>query len=368
MAKAKKLPSGNWRVQASVVVNGQNYRRSFTADTAKRAEHAADEWRTHLKMIGEDNTKMTVKEAMEDYCTINQNRLSPTTHAGYKKIIRVGMPDLIDKPLYKLTCPMIQASISESQKTISAKTISNRYSFLRTILSIYYPSFVWSVKFPKIKKKKKRVFSDLYIRKIFRALKGSEIELEAYLGMLSMRASEIGGLKKTDIDLKSKCLEVRHTKLQDYENNYLIVDSTKTELSERTIYLPDYVCYLVKQRIKSADGEFISTINPSNYCKRLQRLLEKNNIEKITFHQLRHLYSSISSKLGIDAEIRKANGGWSSETIMDGNYRHPMSEAQEDANKKMNNYVEGLSEYKIHTKFHTDNRKRLKLVRFNNVV
>lgn len=367
MAKAKKLPSGNWRVQASVVVNGQNYRRSFTADTAKRAERAADEWRTHLKMIGEDNTKMTVKEAMEDYCTINQSRLSPTTHAGYKKIIRIGMPDLIDKPLYKLTCPMIQASISEAQKTLTAKTICNRYSFLRTILSIYYPSFVWSVKFPKIKKKKKRVYSDSYIQQIFKALKDNDIELEAYLGILSMRASEIGGLKKTDIDLENKCLEVQHTKLQDYENNYLIVDSTKTELSERTIYLPDYVCYLIEQRIKNTNSEFISTINPSNYCKRLQRVLEKNNIEKTTFQQLRHIYSSISSRLGIDAEIRKANGGWSSEIIMDGNYRHPMSEAQEDANKKINKYVAQLSDYKIHTKMHTKNRKRLKLVHFNDV-
>ena len=38
MAKATKLPSGNWRVRASVKVNGETFKRSFTDVTAKKAE------------------------------------------------------------------------------------------------------------------------------------------------------------------------------------------------------------------------------------------------------------------------------------------------------------------------------------------
>ena len=43
--KAKKLPSGSWRCQASV--NGE--RRSFTAPTKKEAEFLALEWQNGIK-------------------------------------------------------------------------------------------------------------------------------------------------------------------------------------------------------------------------------------------------------------------------------------------------------------------------------
>ena len=36
MATAKKLPSGNWRVQASVTVDGKTIKKSFTNSDKKK--------------------------------------------------------------------------------------------------------------------------------------------------------------------------------------------------------------------------------------------------------------------------------------------------------------------------------------------
>lgn len=366
MAKAKKLPSGNWRVQATVMLNGQKLKRSFTAPTARQAENEAYQWQEHCRMIGQDSTRMTVKEAMEHYIEVNEKRLSPSTVAGYIRIIKNELPGLMTKPLYALDCPTIQTSIYKAQETLSPKTIKNKYGFLRTVLTYYYPAFIWAVKFPKKQKKKKQTYSNSYIKEIFLTIKDSDIEVEAYLGMLSLRASEIGGLKWSDIDFKNKSLEICRTKLKNKSDEYIIVDSTKTEDSARTVYLPDYVCEILKHRKSKSESEFVSQTRPEYYWKKLNRLLSKNGIQGLAFHELRHIYSSVSSQLGIDTQIRMLNGGWSNEHIMNGTYRHPMTEAQIEANTKMNTYVNSIAE--VTTKVTTQNRKRLKLVRFNNIV
>ncbi len=362
MAKAKQLPSGTWRVQAKAKVNGETITRSFSAPTAKEAEREAEKWQKHCKMIGSDYTRMTVKEAMLNYIDINKHRLSPSTELEYNRIANNDMLDIIEKPLYTLTCPMIQQSIAKASVKLSPKTVKNRYSFLKTVLAVYYPDFIWAVNFPKPKKPIKKSFSHTYIKTIFKALSGTDFEIECFLGMLSMRASEIAGTRWSDINYSNKTLHVCRTKLRSKTKDFVVVDYTKTEMSDRIIYLPDYVCELLKERQAISKDEYISSVNPNRYWQKLNAILKKNNIEELGFHKLRHIYSSLTSDLGIDAQIRMENGGWSNEYIMNGTYRHTLSEAQKEANRKMNMYVNNMVE--SHTKCHTENRKRLKLVRF----
>ena len=344
MAKASKLPSGNWRCQARATIAGKSVKRSFTASTEKEAVRMAEEWQKRSKQIGADYSLMTVKEAMELYVEINESRLSPSSVSGYNVIIRNGMPLIINTPLCRLTTPTIQRSVSEDLKTLSVKTIKNRYGFLKTILNYFYPDFIWAVKYPQKKKTPKREYSMEYIKQICIAVKGTDFELETYLGMLSLRASEIGGLMWEDINYDKKCLNIVRTKLCNKDKKWVVVDRTKTTDSARVVYVPDYVCELLKKRAQRAVSRYVSQQNPSNYWKCLNRILEKNNVEKIGFHQLRHIYSSVSAALGIDSQIRMLNGGWSSEKIMDGTYLHPISEAQLEANEKMNLFVDSVSQ------------------------
>lgn len=362
MATAKELPSGSWRVQASVTINGQVLRRSFTNISKRKAVKDAEEWQTKIKMIGSDFTRMTVKEAIKFYIETNNQKLSPSTIKEYDRISEKDMQDLINKPLYSLTCPMIQNSMNTSLVTLSPKTVKNRYGLLRRILNVYHPTFIWNIEYPKQKKKIKRTYSNEYIGQILNAIKGNPFELEIYLGILSMRESEIGGAKFEDVNYTEKTLHICRAKLLNKDKEYVIVDFTKTFDSDRIIYLPDYVCHLIEERQKHSKSKFITEVPTHAFWDRLNYILKKNNIESLSFHELRHIYSSVSSSLGIDAQIRMQNGGWSSEKIMDGNYRHAISEAQLEANKKMNDYINKTA--KLHTKFHTKSRKRLKLVRY----
>lgn len=362
MAKAKQLPSGTWRVQAKATINGKSVTRSFSAATAKEAEREAENWQKRCKIIGSDYTQMTVKEAILNYIEVNNHRLSPSTVAGYSSIVRNNMTDIIDKPLYNLTCPIIQQSVSKSLETLEPKSIKNIYGLLETVLHVYYPDFIWAVKLPRVKQKPKPRYSHEYIKSIFSALKGTDFEVECYLGILSMRASEIAGTEWEDIDFTLKTLHVCRAKLKNEDNKFVVVNNTKTEKSDRIIYLPNYVCQILRERKAKSKSKYISTVNPNRYWQKLNAILQKNNIEALGFHKLRHIYSSLTSDLGIDSQIRMENGGWSNEHIMNGTYRHSLSEAQRDANAKMNAYVNKM--VGSHTKSHTHSPKRLKLVRY----
>ncbi|MBQ2176022.1 MAG: site-specific integrase, partial [Alphaproteobacteria bacterium] len=85
--KAKKLPSGNYRVQvvAGYDVSGKRIVKSFTAD---------EEWKV-LKMAAEFVAKRnevlsnddTVRIAMERYVATRKNVIEETTYLSYKQII-----------------------------------------------------------------------------------------------------------------------------------------------------------------------------------------------------------------------------------------------------------------------------------------
>lgn len=371
MAKATKLPSGNYRVQATVMLDGEKIKRSFTAPTARQAENEAELWQTYCRMIGKDSSQMTFKEAAEDYIYRHQENLSINTVREYKRMLNTNLESIANKKLCSINNIAIN-TIKNNLSNRSPKTIKNNLVFIRRIFSVYYPGFVWAVTYPKPQKKKKREYSNDYISQILKAVKGTDFEIETYLGFLSMRRSEIAALKWQDVNLENNTLYISRTMAVDEENNHIVQERTKTTDSERVIYLPSYVAKLLTERKSQSDSEFVSTASINHYRERLQRILKRANVEPCTFHELRHIYSTLTSSLGIDATIRMANGGWSSEKIMDGNYRHTLSDNQLDANNKLNAYINKVNNIpqnneknsEVTTKVTTPNRKRLKLARF----
>ena len=382
MAKATKLPSGSYRVQATVVIDGEKIKRSFTAPTAREAENEAYLWQTHCRMIGKDSSQMTFKEAGEDYLEKNK-RLSASTVREYDRLLRNDFNDILNKKLCAINNVMLGRIKDRMEKTLVAATVKNRMGFAKRIFKVYYPDFLWNVTNPPIEKTKKREYSNDYITQILQAVKGTDFEIETYLGFLSLRRSEIGGLKWKDVNFEKGTIYISRAKVLNKENAQTVQERTKTDDSERIVYLPSYVLKILAERKSQSESEFVSTASINHYRERLQRLLKKANVEPCTFHELRHIYSTLTSSLGIDATIRMANGGWSSEKIMDGNYSHTLTDNQVYANNALNEYVnsvnlpkenaktpkEQLSDYfqkhtTVTTKVTTQNKKRLKLARF----
>lgn len=119
MAKAKKLPSGSWRVQASITVNGKTVRRSFTAVDKKTAEMAAIEWQSEKIKYENSPNGQTLGEAIDKYINSRRNVLSPVSIATYEKIKRNYFVELQDRRLSNITKNMLQSEVNELSGKLS---------------------------------------------------------------------------------------------------------------------------------------------------------------------------------------------------------------------------------------------------------
>ncbi len=81
MAKAKKLPSGNWRclVYIGKDQDGKRKYESVTAPTKKEAEYKAAEIRLHCESHNTRTENLTLSEGIDKYIASKENILSPST-------------------------------------------------------------------------------------------------------------------------------------------------------------------------------------------------------------------------------------------------------------------------------------------------
>ena len=107
--KAKKLPSGNWRVQ--IQVDGERY--SVTKKTRDEAEYAA-------KLIfagieAEKKSKLTVGKAIDRYILSVEKTLSPSTIIGHQNIRNNHLQSIMGANLTELKNEDIQIAIGEEE-------------------------------------------------------------------------------------------------------------------------------------------------------------------------------------------------------------------------------------------------------------
>lgn len=333
MAKAKKLPSGNWRVQiyAGKDSNGKKIMKSFTAETKKEAELMALQFSTNHR---EPASEMTVGKAIDKYIESKSNILSPSTLRSYKTMRKNNLQGLMDIRLRELTRTAIQAEVNSDAERLSPKSVHNAYGLLSSSLSVYAPDLNIKVSLPK-KQKKIRTMPEP--EDIIRIVKGTSIELPCLLAIwLGMRMSEIRGLKKSDV--VNGQLIVRRS-IVTVEGQQIEKESTKTYESTRVNNLPPYIQQLIEQ----VDTEHLTELTRDQIYTRFKRIQKNNGIEPlISFHDLRHLNASVMVKLHVPDKYAMERGGWSTSSTLRNVYQHTFSDEREAVNAKIDDYFENI--------------------------
>lgn len=338
MPKAKKLPSGSWRVQASC--NGE--RRSFTAPTKKEAELLALEFQNGKKTAPTDTR--TVGECIDDYIDSKRNVLSPSTIDGYERCKKNNLLSLCDIPLKKITPLIIQKHINVLSADKSPKTVRNAHGLLASALKVYASEIVLNTTLPAKQKKIKQLPT---VEELLPVIIGSEIELPCLLALwCGLRMSEIRGLKKSDI--KDGVMHV-HSTVVTVDGEHVTKNSTKTYDSTRLIRLPEHLQSLITALPE--EQEKITLLTGQAIYKRFTRLLEHHNIQHMTFHDLRHLNASTMLALGVPDKYAMERGGWSSPNIMKSVYQHTFADARQKFDDVINDYFQkAISHENAHEK------------------
>lgn len=336
MATAKQLPSGSWRVR---VYDGELKKYlSFTSKLPGKAGKNEAEFLAREYQLGRKQKRelgRTVGECIDEYISLKENILSPTTIEGYRKEKRNSLAELCDVPVKELTPMMIQAHINRLALSKSPKTIRNAHGLLVSVLNVYAPELRINTTLPKQQKKIKQL---PHVEDVMRAVVGTDIELPCLLALwCSLRMSEIRGAKKSDIT--GGVLTVRDT-VVTVDGVHIEKHSTKTIESTRQIRLPERIQRLVSAL--PAEQEYLCTLSGQALYKRFSRLLEREGIPHMSFHDLRHMNASVMLALNVPDKYAMERGGWSTNNIMKSVYQHTFSAERKAVDDRIDDYFTGI--------------------------
>lgn len=352
MATAKKLPSGSYRVRVyshteKVKQQDGSYKdvkryESFTADTKKEAEFLAAEFKLKQKRMQKPSLH-TLGEAMDLYISESSGRLSPTTISFYNKIRNNHFSDIINLPLKKLTNDLIQSAVDKeyqrgsqkrtvNKKPLSVKTVSNAYGLLSATVRRYAPELRLDITLATPKKKLKELPA---AADIIAAVRGSDIELPVLLAMwLSFSLSEIRGITKSK-SISNGYVTI-HNVVVDVNNIPYEKEGPKAYERTRRHKIPPYI----QKLIYATESDQLVTMSGRAIYYRLDRLLKKNGLPHITFHDLRHVNASVMALLRIPDKYAMERGGWKTDTVMKNIYQHTFTEEREAADAVVDSYFE----------------------------
>ena len=366
LARAEKLkprpslrPSGKWGCQ--IMYNGKRiYVDGDTPEEANAKAIAARNGLAEEYAAREEERKgnLSLKDAITLYIERRENVLSPSTVNGYKEVQRNRFPELMKLRVCDIDKKDIQRAINEDAKKVSAKTIKNALGLVISTLSEYKDIDTKRLRLPQEKRKEHAFLDEKGMVELFDAIRGSSVEIPILMAVwLGMRRSEIMGLCWDCVDFEKKQVHIRRTYIRDKEKGYVLTDNTKTVASRRSLDCPDYILAKLEDYTPKHRKGRVITMHPNTIYKLMRDICERNGIDFVGVHGLRHTNASIMLSLGIVDKVAMARGGWSTDVTMKSVYQHVFADDKKAAGILVDSYFERVAEGKIATEFATEKEK-----------
>ncbi len=278
------------------------------------------EYELKSKLVPSD---ITLDELAQKWLNEYKNEVDIITFGGYESIVKVHIIPYFEEHKIKVnevTFETIQKYIDEKKVSgnkitgegLSPKTLKSHMTVFKLIFNlarkkkIIYDDCLEFVKLPTLTHEKVNFYSAEEVQKVWEAIKDDRIFHLIYATIyFGMRRSEVLGLRWNAIDFENKMLIVRHTVVM-YNNKVVAKDSTKTDASNRTYPLSDDMIEFFKwlkareEEERAACGkDYIENdyifkwpngklYDPDYISKHFKKLLKKNDLKRIRFHDLRH--------------------------------------------------------------------------------
>ncbi len=328
--KIEKLPSGSYRIRK--MYKGNMY--SVTFDKKPTQKEAIQAMAEKLDKVQEKHKSMTFQAAAEEYIESKRNVLSPSTIRGYMGIIRQIPEAFLLTNVHDITALDVQAEINRVAKGHSPKSVRNHHGFISAVLGTFYPNLKLHTTLPQKIKNKPYIPTDEDIRRILEYAKGTEYEIPLILACYGLRRSEICALSPEDIN--GDIIKINKAKVLN-DNFQWITKTTKTTASTREIIIPKYVADKIRMQ------GYVYKGHPNCITRYLENTETLLGIKRFPMHKLRHYFASKMSSMNVPEEDIMRMGGWETDYVMKGVYRHAMEdknkERQREASEKLKNII-----------------------------
>ena len=287
-------------------------------------------------------------------------RLRPNTKLYYQNYISNHIiPGIGSIKLEKLTTIQIQRFYNKLQKSgrvqrdnqveLGDKSLSPRVvRGVHTLLSNCLEQAVAErlilvnpakgCKLPKLEKKEMQILPQekigLYLAEADRRGLLALFYLELTTGL---RRGELLALLWTDLDAEARTISV--TKQVNRINGELVVSQPKTQNSVRTLAIPQQaVDLLVEEHRKHPSNQYMfpspktgTMYDPDAFRRIHDKILKAIGAEHVRFHDMRHLFATLSLKNGVDVKTLSGALGHYSAGFTLNTYTHATAQMKQDA-------------------------------------
>lgn len=313
--RVEVLPSGKFRCEK--MINGKRYR---VIDEDPAVAHAKiNAIASGLLAAATPADSRTFAQAYQNFLARNSNIFSPATLAGYDRVWKHHLQDLAPLPMRDLTQQVIQSKVNALAKSYSPKTVRNIYGL---ITSVYYqerPDQKLRVNLPQKDAAEISIPTEEEIRKISDGCAGTKYELPILLAMhMGLRVSEIRGLTWDCID--GDRLHVCKAIVDGADGP--AEKKTKSTAGDRWLIMPARIQSLIQQQPRTSD--YIVPMTRRAIYSGFSAVCQRSGVQHYRFHDLRHVFASVSIALNMPMEYIRRDMGHQSDNMLKHVYGHMM--------------------------------------------
>ena len=353
-----KRKDGLWVAQ--VTIQGKHVSKYFKMQSEARIwlQSTRTQIQDGLTLAG---AQTFLKDFLEHWLKSYASSVRPNTIRSYAGVIQYHiLPALGNIKLKDLSIDRIQMFYNnETENGTSPRMVQYIHSVLRRSLNF---ALRWGLLVrnpalgairPKLLKTEMKTLNGDQVRVFLSAAKGTRNEALFWIAVSTgLREGEILGLKWSDLDWKTKRLQVKR-QLQRLKGEGLVLTEPKSAAGKRLIILSSATLTVLQKHLnlqqeeKMFGGEnwqendliFPSTLgtplDPSNMSKDFKDTLKMARLPNIRFHDLRHTAASLMLLQGIHPKIVQERLGHSDISLTLNTYSHVIPTMQEEAAEKM---------------------------------
>lgn len=271
-------------------------------------------------------------EFMLRWLEVVKPTIAVTTYSSYSNMVKkVIVPYFKEKEitLTELKATDIQTFYMEQLKRVKANSVIHYHANIHKALKYAVKiELIDSNPADKVERPKKdRFVGSFYdsdeVQRLFEAAKGTKLEIPIFLGAFyGLRRSEALGLKWNAIDFQNNTITIRHTVTSctiDGKRVQVAQDTTKTKSSMRTLPLVPVFkeklialkeqqkeyrrvcgrCYDKRYLDYICVDEMGTLVSPQYLTTAFPKLLKRNGLRHIRYHDLRHSCASLLLANGV---------------------------------------------------------------------
>lgn len=287
----------------------QKHKRGF------KGKKEAEKWKREFLVKMASDPTMTFGSMYELYYEDLKSRTKEVTIANKEKIFNIHvLPFFKDMSVSDIT-PL---TIREWQNKLLKKDYSNAY--IGGIQKYLNAFFNYAIKFHNLKsnplkiagkaklnkpKKEMEIWEPREFERFINTFPKEDYLHISFFSLLfygGFRIGEVLALRLNDINFKNNTIKIDETK--GFTNKGTIVDTPKTEKSNRTVDMPLSIMQILAKHINTLycieDKDFIYSRYPSSIREILKRHLKKAELKDIRIHDLRHSHVSMLIHMNVN--------------------------------------------------------------------